>query len=606
MQSEDPVVSVSTEEPDGTVLVAVALKVVDDNSTNGKEPTYAVSNAGVTLTVPAALVESAGGVMSLTFARLGEDSNALQALEQVESTSTSAKLGDRPVSIVLFTADGREWSGALPEALEIAIPVRNVTLKEDEVGECAYWDTRLNDWSTEGVSTISVSSTGAVTCSTWHLSLFGFVVRTIAMVFVCSAASLIFSLEGLQNLTRAGWIWTFPAALHWFCLLLAAILLVVSWRCDKKHQKYIAELKIAEEAQRTKLRRQGTSFSIKQVIAPELLALKLPERKRFTKHVYSMVVRQQTGETLANLEKMYRSVGMVAAHAKAHQSIQRFCRTPIHRKALLLYQANNAWVRFMEPSPMRSCVFRCLLHFAQIYSKWAVAAVFFNVTALAPDQGPDCEIFQNLPEMILRSVIVSSLSTMLGILPFIVLLLLNKCPHACRRVVLITGYGYVCLYSLLCVMIVSIFLSSVTLPDAWTVTDVFLFLSLLCSLLTRMMEDSNGRRSQLNGMHMTGFVRLLLLVVSCICLFPLPSLDFTDILLGGSFLPLLCYFFLPVANYLLCYLSFLFSNSQTHLRLACFPESQGKGYPAHLHLLTGTVELTLATLNRKTCTGSFA
>ena len=146
--------------------------------------------------------------------------------------------------------------------------------------------------------------------------------------------------------------------------------------------------------------------SLKQLLPEEIIALRLPKVSRFSKHFYSMLVRQETGQTLADLEGLHSSVGLVAAHVKAYNSIIRFCSSSALGKANTLYTANNAWIRWSEPSPVSSCVFRCLLHFALLYSKWAVAAVFFNSTARAADA--NCQAFFQLsPEMIIRSVLVA-------------------------------------------------------------------------------------------------------------------------------------------------------------------------------------------------------
>ena len=283
-------------------------------------------------------------------------------------------------------------------------------------GTCAFWDLETNMWSTEGVTT-SISN-GLVTCETRHLSLFGFVLRTIENIFACSAAVVIFSLDGLKNLVKGGmWMWSIPALVHWAVILVAGIFLFASWRCDKKHERYLKELKQASEAhrfqQRLRLqrpqRRSSSTMqlaSLKQLLPEELIALRLPKVSRFSKHFYSMLVRQETGQTLADLEGLHSSVGQVAAHVKAYKCIIRFGSSSAFIKANTLYTANNAWVRWSEPSPVSSCVFRCLLHFALLYSKWAVAAVFFNFSARAADE--NCQAFFQLsPEMIIRSVFVA-------------------------------------------------------------------------------------------------------------------------------------------------------------------------------------------------------
>jgi len=110
-----------------------------------------------------------------------------------------------------------------------------------------------------------------------------------------------------------------------------------------------------------------------------------------------------------------------------------------------------------------------LLHFALLYSKWAVAAVFFNSTARAADA--NCQAFFQLsPEMIIRSVLVSIISTFVGVVPFILLVLLSRCPREPKcftRVGNLIAFAYVWSYALTCIVVVSIFLSSVHPDDAW-------------------------------------------------------------------------------------------------------------------------------------------
>jgi len=261
------------------------------------------------------------------------------------------------VSIVIFTSNGTRWSGPLPEPLELSIPLDQNTTED---GECAFWDTNTNSWSTEGVSTLSIDNRVAA-CQTTHLSLFAFVLRTIAQIFICSAASAIFSVDGLRNLRRSHWAGSVPAALHWLALLLAMLLLLLAWRSDRAHERYLAELEVAEASLK---RKKSASISTKDLILHGF-NLRLPGFKRLSKQVYSAIVRQGTGETLPALEKMYSSVGMVAAHSKAHQCITRFSSSSVYRKVQILYAASNVWVRITEPSRARSSVVRCLLLFAQ-------------------------------------------------------------------------------------------------------------------------------------------------------------------------------------------------------------------------------------------------
>lgn len=51
---------------------------------------------------------------------------------------------------------------------------------------CAFWDVAADRWSTEGVQTLALpnASGGVAKCATTHLSMFGFLVRTVTMVFV--------------------------------------------------------------------------------------------------------------------------------------------------------------------------------------------------------------------------------------------------------------------------------------------------------------------------------------------------------------------------------------------------------------------------------------
>jgi len=84
--------------------------------------------------------------------------------------------------------------------------------------------------------------------------------------------------------------------------------------------------------------------------------------------------------------------------------------------------------------------------------------------------------------MLIRSTFVAGVSTLLGILPFLLLLAVNKCPKSCQTPALVLGYVFVSLYAALCVTVVCIFLASVTLADAlkWFTSGL---LGLVSSLL---------------------------------------------------------------------------------------------------------------------------
>lgn len=51
--------------------------------------------------------------------------------ESLTQEELTIRLAARPVSVVLFSADGREWSGPLPAPLELVIPVVENQTEDD-------------------------------------------------------------------------------------------------------------------------------------------------------------------------------------------------------------------------------------------------------------------------------------------------------------------------------------------------------------------------------------------------------------------------------------------------------------------------------------------
>ena len=128
---------------------------------------------------------------------------------------------------------------------------------------------------------------------------------------------------------------------------------------------------------------------------------------------------------------------------------------------------------------------RCAVLLGKIYSSWAVSAVFYGSTAIAPGQEAGalvavlrrqdgCTPPEGLLDQLVRSAVVMLVSVFFGALPFLVMLRLFHCATpggmAGKRFVF---WGFLFLYFVFCILTVCIFIALVGTADAtkWFLTS---------------------------------------------------------------------------------------------------------------------------------------
>ena len=138
---------------------------------------------------------------------------------------------------------------------------------------------------------------------------------------------------------------------------------------------------------------------------------------------------------------------------------------------------------------------RCAVLLGKIYSSWAVSAVFYGSTAIAPGQEAGvpvaravthqdgCTPPEGLLDQLVRSAVVMLVSVFFGALPFLVMLRLFHCatPGGMAGKKLIF-WGFLFLYFVFCILTVCIFIALVGTADAtkWFLTSALDIAVSLC------------------------------------------------------------------------------------------------------------------------------
>ena len=190
-------------------------------------------------------------------------------------------------------------------------------------------------------------------------------------------------------------------------------------------------------------------------------------RPNLTRKISSVVVRRKTGLKLDQLDRVYSKSGTTD-----------FDRTTFRSKLFSLYNMNCSFIQVLDPRMSSTCTQRTAAVISKVYSGWAVSAVFFGQTALAPDQ-PDCVPPETLLEKVIRSVVIAWISAIAGAIPLVALIgICQKAAIIPPTPRLIFFWTVLVSYFLLCLMVVCIFIASVGAADSekW-------FISALTSVL---------------------------------------------------------------------------------------------------------------------------
>ena len=157
--------------------------------------------------------------------------------------------------------------------------------------------------------------------------------------------------------------------------------------------------------------------------------------------------------------------GVTGWHLEAHAILSRFGEQRVFWKLLTLYRVHCRWFNFVAPSLRATCAQRCAVLIAKLHSGWAVMAVFYGSTALAPGQ-PDCTPPEELLEKLVRSAVVSWISAVVGSLPFVALLaVVNLGGSRPQRIWTTLFWTFLMAFLLFCVLVICIFLASVSPAD---------------------------------------------------------------------------------------------------------------------------------------------
>ncbi|CAE7557766.1 unnamed protein product [Symbiodinium sp. CCMP2592] len=378
------------------------------------------------------------------------------------------------LSIILQDEDGHPVEGALATPLTFNLTTVGNASSEPGV-TCKFWDEEMEVWSTDGVTMLSAAD-GVVTCSTTHLSIFAIIVDTIISTLACSNAAAIFSLEGLQFLQRVAWALRPPSVLNWVILLMGAFLLCLAACADRRTRHRLKVLKatldFCDKFEKAKAsQEQHEMFDIygfRSLCSCDV-----------ARSVCSAVVRRRTGVSLDVLNRMYADTGTTASHDLAKSALDKFWQINCCSKLVVLFRMNCAYINVLEPRTTSTCLQRTAVLIARLYSGWAVSAVFYSSSSIAAGQ-PDCEPKVALLETVVRSVVIAFITAAVGALPLaLVMALVTKVVLIPMQIRLMLFWTLLTAYFLLCLMVVCIFIASVSLSDSekW-------FVSALTNVLT--------------------------------------------------------------------------------------------------------------------------
>ncbi|CAE7207777.1 unnamed protein product [Symbiodinium microadriaticum] len=406
--------------------------------------------------VPTALFTSAVrpeyAVISVSDAQPGDE------ISEVLSASTRASgnvLATQPISIKLSIWE-RSINGTLNASINFTIPITQANATGDVT--CVYWDEQQDRWSSQGVATLSVAD-GFVQCSTTHLSLFAAVVAAVVNTLVCSNAAGIFSVQGLQSLLEWHWAVRAPALVQWVTLLVGLVLLLAAKHMDLRHMERVDAL---EGFQHIKvLRPVGPSRKDFVADLKEYFLGALHPTRR----VASQLLKRSIGLGTGELNRLRQVSGVTGWHQQARSVLSHFSEQKLLFKLTMLYQVNCRWFSFATPSLKATCTQRCSVLLAKLYSGWAIMALFYDSTALAPGQ-PECAPPEALLDKLVRSAVVAWISAAFGSLPFVMLLaVVHLGGNRARSLRTNIFWSYMTLHTTLCALVVSIFLASVSPAD---------------------------------------------------------------------------------------------------------------------------------------------
>ena len=179
----------------------------------------------------------------------------------------------------------------------------------------------------------------------------------------------------------------------------------------------------------------------------------------------SQLLKRSIGLGTGELNRLRQVSGVTGWHQQARSVLSHFSEQKLLFKLTMLYQVNCRWFSFATPSLKASCTQRCSVLLAKLYSGWAIMALFYDSTALAPGQ-PECAPPEALLDKLVRSAVVAWISAAFGSLPFVMLLaVVHLGGNRARSLRTNIFWSYMTLHTTLCALVVSIFLASVSPAD---------------------------------------------------------------------------------------------------------------------------------------------
>ena len=176
--------------------------------------------------------------------------------------------------------------------------------------------------------------------------------------------------------------------------------------------------------------------------------------------ICSRVVNTKLGVDNTYLDNLHRSIGKTDVHRQAHEEVESFLRWSRYRQFCVLFASSCKWINILAPSWQLASMDRCLLLLAKVYSTWALSAIFFGSTSVAPDQDPDCEPQEGFWPMLVQSVTVALIAGVFGALPLGCLVLVQQACQAQVSTARTTFRSFVFAYTFTCWLTTCLFLAA--------------------------------------------------------------------------------------------------------------------------------------------------
>ncbi|OLP82540.1 hypothetical protein AK812_SmicGene36790 [Symbiodinium microadriaticum] len=319
-------------------------------------------------------------------------------------------------------------------------------------------------------------------------SLFNVIARAFVATFECSAAAQIFSLEGLEALVaeNRGWVIRWPAIATWITIVAAIGLLFRARRADKEYEQWLQNLLqkdaecLAEQAKNEFL----LCAKYRQLMKLHQDLQSLGVKRVASETVHWSMVQAQLGVDHDFLHSLEKVSGQTVEHHMARSLLEKFHADNVFKQLLALYTTYCRWSQVLEPALRVTCTERAAVSLCKFYSGLAVAAAFYNQGAAGFGQ-EGCEFLETDPvAKIVRYVVVASVSQVVGLLPFLILMpLFEKLRGLKLQSQHIIFWTFISVYFLFCMIAVCTFQALVSYEGAldWVISALWTLTSSIVS-----------------------------------------------------------------------------------------------------------------------------